>query len=218
MNAGFHGLTYPRPAIMARLLLSPRLGLFVLAPILFFAPFGLFLLSKRASARSLALGAAAVAVYFWLFNASFEAWDGGWCYGPRYMVAAIPVLCVGLAPLWSHARTAWRVCLALLTTCGIGFSLIAVSTTMMQPHVYRWPLFAVNWPAFWSGRLPLPYEVLLPKPEVVDPRHAAFNLGQLIGLRGLASLWPLLVVWVACINSLIRLVNPTRRPSSLVAR
>ena len=198
MDTGFHGLTYPRVGIMASLLISPRLGLFLLAPILFFAPFGLFLLWKQGKARSFALAAAILAAYYWLFNASFVAWDGGWGYGPRYMVAAIPVLCIGLAPMWTRANVGFRVCLALLAICGMSFSLIAVSTTVMQPEYFRWPLFQLNWPAFWSGRLGITCEELLRPPGTVDPSHAAFNLGQLIGLRGLASLFPLFGLWFAC--------------------
>lgn len=211
MDTGFHGLTYPRIGIMASLLISPHLGLLLLAPILFFAPFGLFLLWKQGSARAFALGAAILAAYYWLFNASFVAWDGGWGYGPRYMVAAIPVLCIGLAPFWSRASVGLRVCLAVLAICGISFSLIAVSTTVMQPEYYQWPLFQLNWRAFWSGRLGITCEELLRPPGTVDPAHAAFNLGQLIGLRGLTSLAPLFGLWLACAILWIRVGSGSRK-------
>ena len=50
------------------------------------------------------------------------------------------------------------------------------------------------WPAFWSGQVAANRESMLTVSEA-GGEHGAFNLGQLVGLRGLASLIPLFVIW-----------------------
>ena len=50
------------------------------------------------------------------------------------------------------------------------------------------------WPAFWSGQMALNHESMLTVAEA-GGKYGAFNLGQLLGLHGLASVIPLVVVW-----------------------
>ena len=52
------------------------------------------------------------------------------------------------------------------------------------------------WPAFWSGHVALNRESMLTVAEAgSNAEYGAFNLGQLVGLRGLASLIPLFAIW-----------------------
>jgi hypothetical protein len=104
MNRGFLGLRYPRIDVAFKLLMGLKRGLFIAASALIVAPAGLWLLWKRPATSGAGLTAAAVFVYYLLFNASFGEWSAGWSYGPRYMAAGIPLLCVGLAPAWDHLR------------------------------------------------------------------------------------------------------------------
>jgi hypothetical protein len=197
MNVGFHGLTSPSPSIAVRLLVAPHLGLLWFAPVLLFAPVGLVALARPRHTRAYAIAATCIALYYWLFNASFASgWDGGWAYGPRYMVPALPFACIGLAPVWDLSRKYLRP--AMLIGAGYGYlcTLMAVSTTVMLPERYRWPLYELYWPLFWSGKLALNSESFFIPAKAVDPHHAAFNLGQVLGLRGLATLTPLIAVWV----------------------
>ncbi len=51
--------------------------------------------------------------------------------------------------------------------------------------------------AFWSGNMALNHDSMLTAAEAgKNPNYGAFNLGQLMGLHGLASLLPLLAVWM----------------------
>jgi hypothetical protein len=179
-----------------KLLFGCRRGLLFVAPVVFAAPFGLRWLWKQPHGREAAAAAGAVAAYYFLFNASFLVWAGGWSYGPRYMAAGLPLLCVGLAPAWSNARPFFRGALALTATCGVWFGLMAVSTTAQPPDEFRCALFQLFWPSFWAGKLSLNSQSMLTISD--DPTghaHGAFNLGELAGLHGLASLIPLLAVW-----------------------
>jgi hypothetical protein len=198
MKHGYMGLTYPRIDVMLKLLFGCRRGLFFAAPALILAPFGLRILwkNKNPEIRYAGVAATSIAVYYFLFNASFSVWAGGWSYGPRYMAAGIPLLCVGLAPGWSALGTIWRRIFAALAVCGSLFALMAVSTTPQPDDQFHCPLMQVMIPSFWAGKLALTRGSMLTAAEDIPfGTHGAFNLGQLVGLHGLASLIPLLVVW-----------------------
>jgi len=196
MKRGYMGVTYPRIDVALKLLFGCRRGLLFVAPVALAAPFGLRWLWKQPTERAAAGAATAVAAYYFLFNASFVAWAGGRSYGPRYMAAGLPLLCVGLAPAWSKARRFWRGVLVLAAAWGGMLALMAVSTTAQPRDEFRCALVQVFWPSFWAGKLSLNLQSMLTISE--DPTgqaHGAFNLGELAGLHGLASLIPLLAVW-----------------------
>ena len=196
MTHGFMGLTYPKPDVMLKLLFGCRRGLLFYGPVLAAAPFGLRLLWKNPSTAPIARASAAIATYYFLFNASFSAWHGAWSYGPRYMGAGVPLLAIGIAPVWSRAGSYLRAVLALLAVCGLGLSLMGVSTTAQPPNEFRCPALQLFWPSFSQGRFSLNQgSFLAPTEEVPEETHGAFNLGELVGLHGLPSLIPLFVFW-----------------------
>jgi hypothetical protein len=196
MKAGYLGLTYPRVDVMWELLFGCRRGLLRLAPILAAAPFGLRSLAKQKPAtRAAALAAAFVAAYYFLFNASFAGWDGGWSYGPRYMAAGIPLACIGLASNWEKLKSRSRALFILVALYGGVSSLIAVSTTAQPPDVIPCPLPPILWSEFWKGHLAANRLSMLTPAEGLGGTTGSFNLGQLVGLHGLKSLLPLLMIW-----------------------
>jgi hypothetical protein len=205
MNRGFLGLRYPRIDVVFKLLFGLKRGLFIAAPVLVIAPAGLWLLCKRSATRGAGLTATAVFLYYLLFNASFGEWSAGWSYGPRYMAAGIPLLCVGLAPAWDRLRRNRKAVLLVVLGVSILFSLIAVSTTPQPPFQYRSPMRQLLWSAFWSGSLALEHmSMLAPSDADYAGAHGAFNLGQLISLRGLSSLLPLLALWLLAVGVWLR--------------
>jgi hypothetical protein len=196
MRHGLLGLTYPHPLVIFKLLFGPRRGLFFASPIAVIAPIGLWILCKSEPQRRAAITAACVFVYYLLFNASFPVWTAGWSYGPRYMGAAIPVLCIGIAPGWDSLQKRGRRLLLILLACSFLFSFIAVSTQANPPDTYHWPMTQLLWPSFWKGHLALnSASMLTPAEDGGSGAYGAFNLGQLVGLRGLLSLLPLLAFW-----------------------
>ena len=195
-SQGFLGIKLPRLHVAFKLLFGLERGLFVSAPVAMVAVAGLRWLQKRPATRVPGYTAAAIFVYYLLFNASYCEWSAGWSYGPRYMAAGIALLCVGLAPAWDHFRKNGRRILLGLLAVSVLFSLIAVSTTPQPASQYRSPMIQLLWPSFWSGNLALNQSSMLaPFDADADDAPGAFNLGQLMGLHGLASLLPLLAVW-----------------------
>jgi hypothetical protein len=196
MAHGYLGLTYPRIDVALKLLFSCRRGLLFTGPVVLAAPFGLWLLWKSPATHAAAVAAASIATYYFLFHASFSSWPGGWSYGPRYMGAGLPLLCLGLAPVWDYARPAWRMVIEAVAAAGVGLALMAVSVTAQPPDEFHCPLRQLYWPSFWAGRFSLNLgTVLIPAEQGTTQVHGAFNLGQLAGPHGLASLIPLFVAW-----------------------
>jgi len=80
--------------------------------------------------------------------------------------------------------------------CSSFIALMVISTTSQLSMQDSCPLMHSVWPAFWSGQMGLNQESMLTFAEVrTSPSHGAFNLGQLLGLHGLASLTPLFGMW-----------------------
>jgi 4-amino-4-deoxy-L-arabinose transferase-like glycosyltransferase len=214
MKRGYLGLTYPRIDVALKLLFGCRRGLLFVAPVVFAAPFGLRWLWKQPGGRAPAAAAVAVAAYYFLFNASFLVWAGGWSYGPRYMAAGLPLLCVGLAPAWSSARSYCRMALVLATAWGGVFALMAVAVTAQPPDEFRCALFQLLWPSFWAGKVSQNGVSMLTVSEDLAGHGHAFNWGELVGLRGPASLLPLLALWGLAIVLWVRMnrVAQERQP------
>jgi hypothetical protein len=198
---GYMGLTYPHPDRLLKLLFGCSRGLFFASPALIAAFPGLWRLRKRFSGPALVAGA--IVLYYFLFNASFYWWKAGLTFGPRYAGAAIPLLCLGLAVAWTHASLAWRRVLIALACCSVFVTLMVVSTSSQLAMQGSCPIVHSSWPAFWAGKIASNGESML-LPSEAFGSYGAFNLGQLIGLYGLATLIPLLLMWGAVAGSLLR--------------
>lgn len=195
---GYLGLTYPHPDRLLKLLFQCRRGLFFASPVAFAAPFGLAFLWKQRIHRAAAITAGSIAAYYFLFNASFYEWKGGMAFGPRYASAAIPILCCGLPIAWERATPAWRRILLVAASVSTFIALMVVSTTSQLSMVDSCPLIHSSWPAFRSGQMAVNRVCVLTAAEAASyPNCGAFNLGQLLGLHGLASLLPLFAMWTA---------------------
>ncbi len=196
MTRGYLGLTYPRIDVALKLLFGCRRGLLFSGPVVLAAPYGLWLLWKQPATHIPAMAAASVATYYFLFHASFFSWPAGWSYGPRYMSPGLPLLCVGLPPLWDHVRGAWRIAVGAMAVAGVGLTLMAVSVGAQPPDEFHCPLLQFYWPSFWAGKFSSNLgTVLIPAEQGATQVHGAFNLGELAGLYGLSSLIPLFVIW-----------------------
>jgi hypothetical protein len=189
---GYLGLTYPHPDRLLKIMFGCSRGLFFASPVLLASPMGLWWLWKRFSAP--ALVAAAIVAYYFLFNASFYWWKAGLTFGPRYAGAAIPLLCLGLAIAWSYRINGWRRVFVVLALISAFLTLMVVSTSSQLAMQDTCPIVHSSWPEFWSGQMAANRDSMLTLSEA-GGGYGAFNLGQLIGLHGLASLIPLLLVW-----------------------
>ncbi|MBI5629415.1 MAG: hypothetical protein HY921_00875 [Elusimicrobia bacterium] len=94
---GLFGVTLPRWEILRALLFSPSRGLLFVSPIFLYSIMGLVHFWRRRDLRSEFWTCGAIIAGTLLLNASYFGWHGGWTYGPRYLVGALPFLCLPLA-------------------------------------------------------------------------------------------------------------------------
>jgi hypothetical protein len=98
--------------------------------------------------------------------------------------------------LWDRARPASKIVVWALAVAGAGLTLMAVAVSAQPPDEFHCPLRQFYWPSFLAGRFSLNLgAVLIPAEQGTNRVHGAFNLGELAGLHGFASLIPLLAVW-----------------------
>ena len=208
MKTGIFGVNWPNPRILLSLLFGPYRGLLPLAPVLIVAPIGLWLWMRDRRTRVFGTLAVSIAGYYFLMTSGYAYWDGGWSYGSRHLGPALPFLCVAIAPAWQAAGRIGRMAILMLALVGIGESLVAVATTPQPPGGAAAPASPMRdqlWPAFLSGDFPIGWQSVLERNAPSEPLselerrgvpRASWNLGQKIGLRGHASLVPLVLVWV----------------------
>jgi hypothetical protein len=205
LRTGFFGITYPQWWRLRELLVGEYRGLLPLSPLLVAAPVGLIVLARDPRRRTAALVAMFVGAYYLLLNASYFYWEGGWSYAPRQVTPALPFMAMGLPPLWDSGKRAVRALLMAGWLWGVAITLVAVSTNPQPPSSFRAPMRQLLWPAFRDGDLSLNHQTFVHGSASPDQMrghqipHAAWNLGELMGLQGLASLLPLAIVWLAAI-------------------
>jgi hypothetical protein len=209
LRSGFFGITYPQWWRVRELLVGQYRGIIPLAPLVAVAPLGLAWMAAARRRRTAALVALGIVVYYFALNASYYYWEGGWSYAPRQVTPGLPFLALGLAPLWDRGRAALRAVLLVGFAWGLAATLVAVSTNPQPPSSYKAPMRELLLPAFADGDLSLNHQSFVhggASPELMRGNrvpHAAWNLGEIAGLRGRASLLPLLLVWIAGIAILL---------------
>jgi hypothetical protein len=205
MKEGLFGIGTPDPVVAVRLLFGPFRGLLFACPVLLAAPFGLWLLARRPDRRLEVAAVTLVFLYYWLLNAGYSTWWGGWAIGARHLVPTIPLLGLGVA----FALGRWP---RAVSAAGALSVLFMLAVTTVQPEVpddIDHPIFGHALPHFVRGELSVAEQGFGDlRPQRADPARPderdAFLLGEALGLRGLFALLPLLAVWAAGFRLLIR--------------
>lgn len=198
MEAGLFGITAPDPVVAMKLLFGPFRGLLFACPVVIAAIAGVVLLWRHRD-RDRRLDAAAITivfVFYWMLNAGYSTWSGGWAIGPRHLVPTIPFLGLGLAA----ALARWPRATSGLAAVSILFMLAATAVQPEVPEDIGNPIFGHLLPHFVRGELSVGeqgFADLYPAradPAVPD-RWDAFLLGEAMRLPGLLALLPVLSVW-----------------------
>ncbi len=186
---GLLGVRLPQLFPLYHLTFGSWRGLLYGSPLLLLALPGFFLLAKRWRAEAILIAAAWLGVL--LMSAGYENWTAGSVYGPRYQIAAIPLLMLAVAA----AAAQWPKVLKALTVISVAFMLVVTAHTPLVAENLRDPLSAAL-----GG---------LARGELLQP-----NLGMMLGLPGLTSLLPLIVVVVALLSAVSRLREEEPRPAA----
>ncbi len=186
-------LGWPQPVRLFWLTFHPFRGIFICCPALL-----LSLLSIRRARPALTLETAiplGIIGYHFLFNMSFNGWTAGWAAGPRYLIPGLPFL-------FSFALTGSRrfpAAAAVLSALSSVFMLIVSAVTVMVPAPDSEPPLVSPVLAclgqLAAGRVSISAQSILDLPATpYYSEWASYNLGEIAGLRGWASLIPIGVV------------------------
>jgi hypothetical protein len=220
LQTGLFGISTPQLWRLREILIGSYRGLLPLSPLMALTPFGLALLARTRSRAWPAVVAATIVGYYLVLNASYFYWEGGWAFGPRQIMTAMPFLALGLAPLWDGWPSAGRIVLAIAWLWGAALTLVAVSTTPQPPGAVERPVTQLLLPAFRDGRLALNtqrFTDLRPADDAtrLESRPAvSWNLGMKMGLTGLLSLVPLGIIWLACAGGLVWTLRSSSPPAA----
>lgn len=193
----FMGITWPSPDIAGKILFSKARGLFRHIPWLMLWIPGVLALARRPRFRAEALACALVPVMYLWFNSSLTTtpsdWHAGWGLGPRHLVATLPFMALGVAALLAATADRRRRMLAIVFAILAGYSVILMLVaTAVRPEVPTWydhPYADFLFPSFLGGQLAL--NTIPIHTGFVHEQRQAWNLGEKLGLQGLASLLPL---------------------------
>ncbi len=196
MSAGILGVHPPDARVAVRLLFEPYRGLFPSSPVLLLAVPGLALLLRDAKRRLEAAAALAVFVYYWLLQSGHATWNGGWAIGPRHVVAALPLLALGLP----EALRRWPRAAAFAGAFSVALMLAATAVGPEVPEDVADPFTDHILPHFFAGELSVSEqgfgELYPARLDPAEPdRWDAFLLGEALRLPKHLALLPVLVVW-----------------------
>jgi hypothetical protein len=111
-------------------LLSPGKSVFLFAPPILLAVAGIRKLARLDKGLAVVVGALPMVYLF--FYATFTQWEGGFCAGPRYLVPAISVLCLGLGPVLENSGTRIRRLAIGLSIAGFAVQAINLATSFFE--------------------------------------------------------------------------------------
>jgi hypothetical protein len=213
MARGFYGVALPSPVILYRLLFGEQRGILPLAPwILLVAP-GLLVLWRRHRLESILVGTCIL--FPLLLASSYAVWHGGMAMGPRHFVVALPFagIATGVAldvfmrrvSIFAAAIAsilyAIVVCLACVAVMPeFPDAPIPIRVADMSAPDPEHPLTTLVLPLLARGHVSV--KGTTPAGHIgyaigfEGHDDDAINLGERLGLRGLLSLVPLLLVWI----------------------
>ena len=133
MAQGIAGFTLPEIKTFYGMLFSPGRGLFWESPFLVFSIPGWLFIFRRREYRLEAMIALAIVLEVLLISASAFMPEGGMAMGPRYLIPALPFLCIPIAFV-PVRKTAVK---GLFLGLGIASIALMFIATMTDPQVLR---------------------------------------------------------------------------------
>jgi len=101
---GLYGITTPKPEVILELTFLPHRGLFIFSPILILTFWGLYYNLKKSKFKIESIICILIFVSLLLVNSGFSVWDGGWSFGPRYLIPSLPFLTLLIYPVYQRRK------------------------------------------------------------------------------------------------------------------
>ena len=209
-RGAFMGITWPSAEIAGKILFSKTRGLFRHTPWLVLWLPGVIALARRPRFRAEAAACALAPLLYLWFNSSLTTtptdWRAGWGIGPRHLVAALPFFALGVAGLFAAVTPKRRRILGGVFAVLAAWSMTTMFVaTAVRPEVPTWhddPFRELLFPSFLAGDLAV--NTIPIHTGFIHEQRQAWNLGEKLGLTGLATLLPLAVFISAGLAWLVR--------------
>jgi hypothetical protein len=202
VSTGLLGINLPTVTGIFGVFLSRYRGLFYYCPFLVVVFFGLRAWIGSGEARSELSLVGAQLVAYSVFCTGYYAWDGGGSTGPRHIVPALVFFVIPM--LWYARERRGLVVTALALVPSAVFMLACTSVLVEMPEGDVWranPLYEIVLARLARGEIATNHADIY----FVDPRgDASYNLGTLLGLSSVASLVPLVALWLAAYAPTLR--------------
>ncbi len=144
----------------------------------------------RAKKKGLLAALWVLVLGYFLINSMYHYWYGGKALGPRHAMEILPYLCILLFFFIARFPRISSILVAL--SIFLMLTAVSVRPESYEPHPFRNFYFY----DFFDGNLSLNRETTFQKNTVVSSNFNAFNLGEVAGLRGQFSLFPLYLIWL----------------------
>ena len=114
-------------------LFAPGKSIFIFAPAILLSIAAMPRLWRRN--KGLAVAAYAAPIAYLLFFSRYTSWEGGFSYGPRYLVPALTLLAVGVAAFFHESPKRWRVFGYALVLAGFAVQVLGISVSFTEAAV-----------------------------------------------------------------------------------
>ena len=190
----------PNFEVLGILLMHPTKGVLSIVPIFILSFFALAV-KKNKAILFLCLTCYFVSFSYFLWNSSFNGWHAGATVFFRYLIITSPFMVILLTPLINIKNIILKL-LTLLLAMLSALNIFVITSVSTIPHFNSSnPLYGLLYPLFFKGELS--YVKSYIRNAWVNPEEykeylhiSSWNIGQLLGLDGLYSLIPLLLVIV----------------------
>lgn len=185
-------LSFPSIKILYKITFDPYRGIFFYCPFLLTVFPGIYFFLRKAGISKEFLFLVIIVIYYFVFNASYKYWHGGWALGPRHLAAVIPFM-VLLASFFIKEYPKISIGAALVS---FFFMLMAVSVTPETPYKYKNPLIEFYFKNFFDSHLSLNKNPIFGAAFSKKPFNS-YNIGMLLRLPNVLSLIPFYLIIIA---------------------
>lgn len=189
---------FPKLEVLYELTLGVRRGIFVSMPILLISIYSFIMWFWSKKNLSLAVVSISIISIFLLLNSSFNGWHGGSTILSRYLFPTIPFFFLSFIYTFPVKKFFGKVLTSVLAIVSFSNMLVVSSICTSAEDNHPNPLFGNYYGMFLEGSLsPFGFPIRL---QALDNNwklyheYSSSNFGLILGLNGLYSLLPLILI------------------------